>query len=176
MLIFTKPHCRLLVASMRSFLWGFPSIWGEKVWSAKRLARRKFWLKNEPKTDKLDKRLEASRERGPLWVKAVLADPLRWWRASPLLGSQQILTISKSTLAFPTCLVKFKNKRKFPLLGSNGLKMRPPLAWVVEETEKNAPFYSTLPTILLQFLSGDKVYEADLNQSFTDSGVFLCNN
>ena len=108
MIIFTKPHCRLLVASMRSFLWGFPSIWGEKVWSAKRLARRIFWLKNEPKTDKLDKRLEASRERGPLWVKAVLADPLRWWRASPLLGSQQILTISKSTLAFPTCLVKFK--------------------------------------------------------------------
>ena len=70
-----------------------------------------FWLKNEPKTDKLDKRLEASRERGPLWVKAVLADPFRWWRVSPLLGSQQILTISKSAAAFPTCLVKFKSKR-----------------------------------------------------------------
>ena len=149
MLIFTKPHCRLLVASMGSFLWGFPSIWGEKVWSAKRLARRKFWLKNEPKTDKLDKRLEASRERGPLWVKAVLADPSRWSRASPLLGSQQILTISKSAVAFPTCLVKFKNKRKFPLLCFNGLKMRPPLAWVV----KNATFYSTLPTIPAVWLS-----------------------
>ena len=110
MLIFTKPHCRLLVASMRSFLWGFPSIWGEKVWSAKRLARRKFWLKN-PKPTNWTKDWKQV-ERGPLWVKAVLADPLRWWRASPLLGSQQILTISKSALAFPTCLVKFKNKRK----------------------------------------------------------------